>query len=303
MGLIGSILDLIVLAAAGRWLLPHVQRFLTAHGQVELNYAGLMIPRGMGIVLWLLLWLQELMLQVAAWVLQRNEWMWSANLGNLGSQLQDWEAYNRTYTLAATIIFLLGWTDDVIGSKTVKGLRGHFQYWIESKIVSMGAVKAIGTLAVAIWLVISLRNGETPIWQMGVQLLLLVLMTNALNLMDVRPGRSLKVYVGIALFVVIVGLLGMTFPMIGLLPAMPVCIGVLLLYKSDIGGRGMLGDAGANLLGFTLGYGVILSFPWLAQCVMMIGLIFLHKLAEASSLTKLIERNRFLNWLDHLGRT
>ena len=33
----------------------------------------------------------------------------------------------------------------------------------------------------------------------------------------------------------------------------------------DIRGRGMLGDAGANLLGFTLGYGMITFLPWAAQ--------------------------------------
>ncbi|SDO08506.1 hypothetical protein SAMN04487897_10827 [Paenibacillus sp. yr247] len=65
----------------------------------------------------------------------------------------------------------------------------------------------------------------------------------------------------------------------------------------------MLGDAGANLLGFTLGYGVIMILPWEAQILIVVILSYLHKYAEVSSITQMIERNRFLNWLDRLGRT
>jgi UDP-GlcNAc:undecaprenyl-phosphate GlcNAc-1-phosphate transferase len=299
MVLIGSILDLIVLAAAGRWLLPHVQRFLEAHGQVEPNYLGQLIPRGMGVVLWLLLWLQELVLQMGV----RVESFKLMGSTPLFGALLSLEANNRMYTTAATFIFLLGWTDDLIGSKAVKGLRGHFQYWKETKSFSMGAVKALGTLTIVTWLVISVRNGQTPIWQMGVELVLLMLMTNTLNLLDVRPGRSLKVFFGGTITILLFHLLISGVSTGVLLPILPVCIGGFLLFGLDIGGRGMLGDAGANLLGFTLGYGIIMSIPWEVQFLIIVGLCYLHKLAEVSSITQTIERNRFLNWLDRLGRT
>ncbi|NOU99301.1 hypothetical protein GC097_04575 [Paenibacillus sp. LMG 31457] len=291
---VGSILDLILLAAAGRWLLPQVHRFLEGHGQVEANYAGYKVPRGVGSVLWLLLWLQELILQSA---LRINEWVGiiSPSLLNLP------ETNHRLFTLAATIIFLLGWTDDLIGSKEVKGLRGHYRYWKESKVFSMGAVKAVGIATAAGWLVLSVQSEQTPSWWLGGQLILLMLMTNALNLLDVRPGRSFKFFFT---GVLTVALLDLLFTGGGwLFPIWPVCIGGFLIYRTDVRGRGMLGDAGANLLGFTLGYAVIMTLPWEMQCFMIAVLVFLHQQAEVSSITAMIERNRFLNWLDRLGRT
>ncbi|GFZ99251.1 glycosyl transferase [Paenibacillus marchantiophytorum] len=283
MGFIGSFLDLIVLAGAAWWLLPHVHRFLEAHQQVELNYAGQSIPRGFGIVLWLLLWLQELMLQFA--------------------HVSSLETYHRVYLLAATVIFLIGWTDDLIGSKAIKGFSGHYRYWLDTKTMSMGAVKAVGTLLAAVWLTASYGSEKTPIWETGVGILLLVLMTNTLNLLDVRPGRSLKVYVAMTFLIGVIGLIYWHLPAAEFVPILPVCIGAVCLYKLDIGGRGMLGDAGANLLGFTLGYEVMITFPWWVQALIIVGLLLLHKLAEVSSLTRMIERNRLLNWLDRLGRT
>lgn len=294
---IGSILDLIVLAAAGRWLLPHVVRFLESHGQVEANYTGQLIPRGVGSALWLLLWLQDLILQMTIWVLNVH-----MRIG-LPSWVSLLEKNQRLFTFAATIIFLLGWTDDLIGSKEIKGLKGHYRYWKETKSFSMGAVKALGIATAAGWLVLSLRNEQTPIWWMGGQLVLLMLMTNALNLLDVRPGRSFKFFfTGVLTVVLLVLLMKGISPRV-LFPIWPVCIGGFFVYRMDVRGRGMLGDAGANLLGFTLGYAVIMTLPWEIQCLMIAVLIFLHQQAEASSITAMIERNRFLNWLDRLGRT
>ncbi|SDO08529.1 hypothetical protein SAMN04487897_10828 [Paenibacillus sp. yr247] len=101
MVLIGSILDLIVLGAAGRWLLPHVQKFLEVHAQLETNYAGRLIPRGLGIVLWLLLWFQELILQGAV---RLNS---SGLIGSIPfvSSLRTFETNNRMYTFAAIQLF------------------------------------------------------------------------------------------------------------------------------------------------------------------------------------------------------
>jgi UDP-GlcNAc:undecaprenyl-phosphate GlcNAc-1-phosphate transferase len=298
MVLIGSILDLIVIAAAGRWLLPHVQRFLEGHRQVETNYAGQVIPRGLGALLWLLLWLQELILRVTEWVIEQMQ------IDSL--TMIEWVATNSNhlvFTFAATLIFLLGWTDDLIGSKAVKGLKGHYRYWQETRTFSMGAVKVLGIATAAGWLVLSVRSEQTPIWWIGGQMVLLMLMTNALNLLDVRPGRSLKFFFTGVVTVMLVCIMIAGDSILKLFPIWPVCLGGYWVYRMDVRGRGMLGDAGANLLGFTLGYTVIMTLPWQLQCLIAIILILLHKQAEVSSITALIERNRFLNWLDRLGRT
>lgn len=305
--LIGSILDLIVLWASGRWLLPHVQRFLEAHGRTEPNYLGITIPRGMGILIWLLIGLQEMLLQ--SLLLFEPIWhdfmLWSGlyeDQINRGIELLEIiEAAFRMYAFAVTVIFLLGWTDDLIGNKSVKGLRGHWRYCRDSGAISMGAVKAVGTFTVSVWLIMTQQHGKIPIWEMGIDLLLLTLSTNALNLLDVRPGRSLKVFLFATLAI---GLGCSVWEVTQLLcPIVPAIIGGLLLYRNDVKARGMLGDAGANLLGFTLGYGMTMVLPLEVKICLILVLSYLHKQAETSSLTKIIEQNRFLNWLDRLGRT
>ncbi|TXK83483.1 hypothetical protein [Paenibacillus sp. N3.4] len=244
MVIIGSILDLIVLGALGRWMLPHVQRFLEAHGQVEPNYKGVSIPRGMGIMLSMLVWLQELFLTLiskAFDLLHTAQW---------SSFFHSIEANFRVYTLAATFIFLLGWTDDLMGSKVVKGFKGHMRYCKENGTLSMGAVKAIGTLGTAAWLVAVGRQEQTPIWQMGVGLILVTLSTNTMNLLDVRPGRSLKVFLGVSSAVFVYGCL--VSGIASLFPMIPVCMGGLVLYGTDLKAKGMLGDAGAIYLDLPL---------------------------------------------------
>lgn len=298
MVIIGSILDLIVLWAVGRWLMPHGQRFLEAHGRMEPNYVGIPIPRGMGIVLWLLVWVQELLLlgmvtflPLVQPLLQTDDWF---------IVIDPLEATYRTFAFAATLIFLLGWTDDLIGTKSVKGLKGHWRYCRETGLVSMGAVKAIGTLMSGAWALMALRHGKIPIWEMGIELILWALMTNAMNLLDVRPGRSLKVFLPCSL-VVLVSMSAIEKDLF--IALVPVFVGGLLLYPHDVQGKGMLGDAGANLLGFTLGYGLLLVSPISLKILLIVVLGYMHKQAETSSLTRLIEQNRLLNWLDRLGRT
>jgi len=291
-----------MLLAVGKWLRPHVQRFLVAHGRLEPNYVGAAIPRGMGIVLWLLIGVQEALWQ--SWLL-----LLSAMDGtSLGVQLklstkdssvymvaQPIEADVRLFAFAATVVFVAGWTDDLIGDKTIKGLKGHFRYCRDTGTLSMGAVKAL-LISGACFGAQAALNAQIPIWEMGINGLLLLLFTNALNLLDVRPGRALKAFIAGAGCLLLIGAPHLYW-------LLPVLAGALLLYRQDTGARGMLGDAGSNVLGFTLGYGVVMAAPLAGKLLVVALLFYLHVQAEISSLSRIIERNRFLNWLDRLGRT
>ena len=64
----------------------------------------------------------------------------------------------------------------------------------------------------------------------------------------------------------------------------------------------MLGDAGANLLGFTAGIGLYLSLPAWGIAVAALVVVGLNVLAETVSLTRLIEAAPPLRWFDRLGR-
>jgi Glycosyl transferase family 4. len=77
---------------------------------------------------------------------------------------------------------------------------------------------------------------------------------------------------------------------------------VLAFLPLDLKGKIMLGDTGSNILGLTLGISSILLFDFNVRLIIMIFLILVHIVTEKYSLTKIIEGNRFLNFLDMIGR-
>jgi hypothetical protein len=127
--------------------------------------------------------------------------------------------------------------------------------------------------------------------------------TNLWNLLDVAPGRSTKFFVlaAVALEVAIAAASRdaprgfSVFVITGLAAA-------LVALPFDLREHAMLGDGGANVLGFLVGAGlyVKLSTGWL-----WIGLavvVALTLLAETVTLTRLIRAVPPLRWFDDLGR-
>jgi UDP-N-acetylmuramyl pentapeptide phosphotransferase/UDP-N-acetylglucosamine-1-phosphate transferase len=83
---------------------------------------------------------------------------------------------------------------------------------------------------------------------------------------------------------------------------LPVWIAAGLLFVQDVRGKVMLGDAGANYLGFAAGVALIEGTPLGLQIIMALLLISLHIVAERISLSAWIEAKPLLRWLDGLGR-
>src|SRR5690606_7007198 len=83
---------------------------------------------------------------------------------------------------------------------------------------------------------------------------------------------------------------------------LPIAAAALLVLPRDLGGKVMLGDTGANILGFTLGFSVVVVAPLGHLLVISVLLVALHWAAERSSLTAIIERNFVLNFIDQWGR-
>jgi hypothetical protein len=135
----------------------------------------------------------------------------------------------------------------------------------------------------------------------GVRLLVgvpaLAAAANLWNLLDVVPGRAVKPFVPVA---AALGVAAGSSPLGRLL--MGTAAGAIVLLVPDLLEMGMLGDAGANVLGFLVGAGVlvVLSPPWLA--VVLAALVVLHVLAETVTLSRLIEAVWPLRWFDRLGR-
>ena len=70
----------------------------------------------------------------------------------------------------------------------------------------------------------------------------------------------------------------------------------------DLRERGMLGDSGANLLGFLAGAEIVrrLPEPWLIGAVLVV--VGLNVLAETVTFTRTIDAFPPLRWFDRLGR-
>ena len=63
-----------------------------------------------------------------------------------------------------------------------------------------------------------------------------------------------------------------------------------------------MGDVGSNVIGITLGIYCALTQTLLAKSIYLLMLILIHILAEKVSITKVIENNKILNYIDNLGR-
>ncbi|MGH2906953.1 MAG: hypothetical protein ACRDKI_09340, partial [Solirubrobacterales bacterium] len=174
--------------------------------------------------------------------------------------------------LAGAIIYiigvcLLGLVDDLLGTPAIegdlgrkdpRGVRGHARATFNGGF-STGAVKAVGSLGLAAFAVGLIVPGK---WEYLLAIALVVVTTNLFNLLDLRPGRALKVF-----FVLIAGLAigAWTVDPLWTMGAFIGSLPVLAYY--DLGEQGMLGDTGSNALGAIAGIWMVLVLNSTAQAV------------------------------------
>jgi glycosyl transferase family 2 len=165
----------------------------------------------------------------------------------------------------------LGLADD-LWSGPERGFRAHL-----AKGSTTGVAKALGIPLVALATTRSVRKAA-----------LVALAANALNQLDTRPGRALKVFAAGAALVR--GEAARYLPI------------AVLLAPYDLREMTMLGDAGSNALGAVLGFGSVGRLTARGQILCIAGLAALTAAGEARSLGALIERTPVLRELDALGR-
>jgi UDP-GlcNAc:undecaprenyl-phosphate GlcNAc-1-phosphate transferase len=179
----------------------------------------------------------------------------------------------------------VGAYDDSVGGRDgAKGLRGHLGALARGRFTA-GSAKVVGLSAVGF-----LAAGRTRPDRRGDALIggaVIAGTANLLNLLDLRPGRALKV--GLAAGAVL-GEVGAVGACAALLPA-------------DLGERSMLGDAGANALGAVLGTALLARVPGrTGRLAVLAALAGLTAASERVSFSAVIDTTPPLRFLDQLGR-
>jgi hypothetical protein len=120
--------------------------------------------------------------------------------------------------------------------------------------------------------------------------------TNVWNGLDVRPGRALKWF----LLVVGVSVAARLRFDVGSAAGVWIASGVAL--PIDLRERAMLGDAGANLLGFTVGLQLAATLPPSALLPAAIVAIALNVVADTLTFSRAIAAVPPIRWFDQVGR-
>jgi UDP-GlcNAc:undecaprenyl-phosphate GlcNAc-1-phosphate transferase len=200
-------------------------------------------------------------------------------------------------------VMALGLIDDTLGADAdseredgrpiQRGWRGHGAAVLRGEL-STGALKAAGSLGLALFTMsyLGLSDGR---WLLAVAVL--VLATNAFNLLDLRPGRATKVFVVLAAALGIGAADVRPLWSLGLFAAPALVAGFY-----DLRERAMLGDTGANLLGALAGLWLVLVLSETAQLVALAVLLAVTLYGELWSISELVERIPGLRELDSWGR-
>lgn len=189
-------------------------------------------------------------------------------------------------------MFFAGILDDIIGNRDVSGLKGHFKSLLNGKLTTGGFKALFGGF---IGLVISIAISKN-IYDIVINTLIIALSTNLMNLLDLRPGRAIKGYLVISIVLLFTlgeytrNLLLLIFP------------NVIAYFNQDLKAKAMMGDTGSNVLGISIGILFVMGYSLKVRLIWLAFLIFIHILTEKYSLTKIIESNKFLNFIDKLGR-
>lgn len=188
-------------------------------------------------------------------------------------------------------VAFLGLVDDTLGGEP-RGWRGHGMALRQGR-VSTGALKAAGTLGLALYAA-SYLEPSTGRWLLASGVL--VLATNAFNLLDLRPGRAMKVFVLFGVGLTIGAASVRQLWTLGLFVGPALIAGVY-----DLRERAMLGDTGANMLGGLAGLWIVLTLSTLGQAIALALLAVVTVYGELRSISALVERVPLLRGIDCWG--
>lgn len=253
--------------------IPMISKMLENSGMIRENYRGDMIPVGLGLVFIPTLVINSIILIYSNIVPEKIIMIYML-------------------LFASIAMSFVGIIDDSLGNRGVTGLIGHFKALFKGSLTT-GAFKALLGGLVGLTLAVTLSKSIPNII---VATLVVALSTNMMNLFDLRPGRAIKAYVILAIIIFLASAKFNREVMMLIVPA------VLAYFYFDLRALTMMGDAGSNVLGVSIGVFIVSSFDLPVQLVSLVLLVAIHVLTEKFSLTKIIENNKFLDYVDKLGR-
>lgn len=187
----------------------------------------------------------------------------------------------------------LGALDDLTGSTTSKGLRGHLGALARGEVTT-GVVKIAGLAVTGIaGAGLADRGRRRGVLATLVGGSVIAGAANVVNLFDLRPGRALKVTVLSGAAVIAAG--GGPTPA----AAVGASLGVL---RDDLAARSMLGDTGANAAGALLGLALVERTGLRGRLAALAVLAALTLASERVSFSAVIEDNPVLRRIDRWGR-
>ena len=268
------------------FMIPLFKSMLVNGNVIRPNYKNEMIPVGMGIVFLPMIIINSIIL---GFVTLNNIWFVSSSNYNLNIV---WLLCLALYIFSIMAMFFAGALDDLIGNRNVSGLKGHFKSLFKGELTTGGFKALFGGF---VGLVVSVCISSSIV-DIIVNTLIIALSTNLMNLFDLRPGREIKAYL-VIMIPIYITLTGYTkvFPLL-ILP------NVLAYFNTDLKARGMMGDTGSNVLGISIGVLMALGYGIKVRLAWLVFLILMHLITEKFSLTKIIEKNRVLKFIDNLGR-
>ena len=249
------------------------------------NYRGVDVPVGVGVLV------------AVVTVGVSGAWLALESLGDATPRTAQLTSSLALVCLLASGFALLGLFDDLAAQGDDSGFSGHVKALLQGRLTT-GGLKLIvgGLLGLALTSATSLELG---FWRVALGGAVISLAANLGNLFDRAPGRCTKV--ALVCGVVLFACAGSTdrLTLAGVAVVLGAASGLGLF---DLREELMLGDAGSNVLGAVLGWGVVATTGWEVQVVVLGVLVVLNAASEKVSFSAVIAATPPLRAFDQLGR-
>ena len=197
-----------------------------------------------------------------------------------------------------------GALDDLAGDSASKGLRGHLSALASGRVTTGAGQAEPEDLdgAVTAALADRQRPGDVPVLATVTGAAVVAAAANMANLLDLRPGRALKVALLAAAPLAAGREAGTRSVSTSALTAAAAAGAALGALPGDLAGTSMLGDTGANSAGALVGLALVGRTGLRGRLAALTVLTALTLASEKVSFTAVIEATPGLRELDALGR-